>query len=210
MSVNVRFWDRLARRYARMPVRDPETYARKLHLTREHLTPEARVFEIGCGTGSTALNHAPHAGHVTAIDVAPNMIDIAREKAAEAGIGNVTFKVARLEDMPEAPGAYDMVMAHNLLHLLEDRSSALARIHGMLRPGGAFVSSTVCAARAPWAFRAILKTGHALRLLPLFHFLTEDRLKAEIAAAGFEIVEDWLPPGGRSALFLIAKKVEQP
>ncbi|TCO73471.1 class I SAM-dependent methyltransferase [Rhodovulum euryhalinum] len=206
MSVNVRFWDRLARRYARMQVRDPEAYDRKLAMTRAHFPPDARVFEFGCGTGTTALKHAPHVGHVTAIDCSANMIGIAREKAAAEGIGNATFKVASLEDMPEAPGAWDMVMAHNVLHLLPDRQGALARVNRMLKPGGAFVSSTACAARAPWLFRAILKTGHALRLLPLFNFLTEAQLKAEIEAAGFEIAEEWLPPGGRSALFLIARK----
>ncbi|HDR28409.1 class I SAM-dependent methyltransferase [Rhodovulum sp.] len=206
MSINIRFWDRLARRYARMPLRDPETYERKLAMTRAHLSPGARVFEIGCGTGTTALKHAPHAGHVTAIDCSANMIGIARDKAAAEGIANVTFEVASLEDMPDTPGAWDMVMAHNVLHLLPDRPGALLRIHRMLKPGGAFVSSTACAARAPWLFRAIVRTGHALRLLPLFNFLTEDGLKAEIRAAGFEIVEELLPPGGRSALFLIARK----
>lgn len=205
-SINVRFWDWLARRYARMPLRDPEAYERKLAMTRTYLAPGARVFEIGCGTGTTALKHAPHAGHVTAIDCSANMIEIARDKAAAEGIANVTFEVASLEDMPDTPGAWDMVMAHNVLHLLPDRSGALARLHRMLKPGGAFVSSTACAARAPWLFRAILKAGHALRLLPLFNFLTEEQLKAEIEAAGFRIVEEWLPPGGRSALFLIARK----
>ncbi|SIO49103.1 Ubiquinone/menaquinone biosynthesis C-methylase UbiE [Rhodovulum sp. ES.010] len=207
MSANVRFWDRLARRYARMPVRDPDAYERKLCLTRDHLTRESRVFEFGCGTGTTALKHAPHAGHVTAIDCSVNMIEIAREKAASEGVTNVRFEVASLEDMPAATGPYDMVMAHNVLHLLEDRQGALARVRAMLRPGGIFVSSTACAARAPLVFRVIIKGGHAVGLLPLFNLLTEDQLKAEIEGAGFEIVEEWLPEGGKSALFLIARKV---
>ncbi|MBN2907348.1 MAG: class I SAM-dependent methyltransferase [Rhodobacteraceae bacterium] len=206
MSVNVRFWDRLARRYARMQVRDPEAYEAKLAMTREFFTPDASVFEFGCGTGTTALKHAPHVAQVTAIDCAPNMIDIAREKAVAEGIDNVRFEVAHLEEMATQPGCYDVVMAHNVLHLLPDRHASLAHIHDMLRPGGTFVSSTACAARAPGLFKVILKVGNALRLLPLFHFLTEDQLKADIAAAGFTIVKEWMPEGGRSALFLIARR----
>ncbi|RAP42207.1 hypothetical protein BYZ73_05430 [Rhodovulum viride] len=207
MHVNARFWDRLAPRYARMQVRDPDAYERKLAMTRAFLGPEAQVFEFGCGTGTTALKHAPHAGHVTAIDCAPAMIGIARQKAAEAGIGNVEFRVGDLADMPDSPGAYDMVMAHNVLHLLPDRSGALARVRRMLKPGGVFVSSTACAAGAPRLFRWVAKAGHALGLLPLFNLLTADGLRAEIAAAGFEIVEDWRPEGGRApVLFLIARK----
>lgn len=206
MSVNVRFWDRLARRYARMPVRDPEAYEAKLSRTRAYFSSDAQVFEFGCGTGTTALRHAPFVGHVTAIDCAPTMIEIAREKAAAEGVTNATFRVAGIEDMPDTPGAYDVVMAHNVLHLLPERTGTLARVNRMLKPGGVFVSSTACAARAPWLFRVIVRAGNALRLLPLFNFLTEEQLKADIEAAGFTILEDWLPPGGRSALFLIARK----
>jgi len=206
MSINVRFWDRLARRYARMPVRDPGAYEEKLRRTRAYLSPEMEVFEFGCGTGTTALKHAGHARQITAIDCSANMIEIAEEKARTEGIGNVRFEVAQLEDMGLRPGCYDMVMAHNVLHLLEDRTAALAHVHEMLRPKGIFVSSTACAARAPLLFRAIIKLGHLLRLLPLFHLLTEEQLKHEIEAAGFEILEDWLPEGGKSALFLIARR----
>ncbi|ARE40656.1 putative methyltransferase [Rhodovulum sp. P5] len=205
--MNVRFWDRLARRYARMPLRDPETYEEKLTRTRAHFSPEMEVFEFGCGTGSTALAHAPFVKQVTAIDCSANMIEIAQEKALAEGIDNVRFEVARLEDMGLRPGCYDMVMAHNVLHLLEDRKGALAHVHEMLRPNGVFVSSTACAASAPLLFRIIVKLGHMVQLLPLFHLLTEDRLKADIEAAGFKIVDEWLPEGGRSALFLIARKV---
>ncbi|ANB33172.1 ubiquinone/menaquinone biosynthesis C-methylase UbiE [Rhodovulum sulfidophilum] len=207
MHVNARFWDRLAPRYARMQLRDPEAYEKKLAMTRAWLGPGAQVFEFGCGTGTTALKHAPHAGHVTAIDCAPAMIGIARQKAAEAGIGNVAFRVGDLADMPDSPAAFDMVMAHNVLHLLPDRAEALARVHRMLKPGGVFVSSTACAAGAPRLFRWVLAAGHALRLLPLFNPLTADALRAEIAATGFGIVEDWRPEGGRvPVLFLIAQK----
>ncbi|ARC87229.1 class I SAM-dependent methyltransferase [Rhodovulum sp. MB263] len=207
MHVNARFWDRLAPRYARMTVRDPDAYEKKLAMTRAFLGPDAQVFEFGCGTGTTALRHAPHAGHVTAIDCAPTMIGIARQKAAEAGIGNVEFRVGDLSDMPDSPAAFDMVMAHNVLHLLPDRAGALARVRRMLKPGGVFVSSTACAAGAPWLFRGAIRTGHALGLLPLFNPLTADGLRAEIAAAGFGVIEDWRPEGGRvPVLFLIARK----
>lgn len=206
MSVNVRFWDWLAKRYARMPLRNTEVYEEKLARTLAHLTPDAEVLEFGCGTGTTALFFAAHAKHVKAIDCSTNMVAICREKAEAAKVANLEFAQSGIEDLPDSGAAYDMVMAHNVLHLLEDRAAALTKVHHILRPGGVFVSSTACAAKAPWLFRAILKVGYAVRLLPLFHFLTEDRLKADIKAAGFDLVEEWLPPGGRSALFVIARK----
>ena len=49
-----RFWDRLAAGYAKKPVPDEEAYARTLERVRAHLTPNDRVLELGCGTGTSA------------------------------------------------------------------------------------------------------------------------------------------------------------
>lgn len=53
------FWDRIADRCARKPVADEAAYQRKLEVTRGYLRPDMEVFEFGCGTGTTALHHAP-------------------------------------------------------------------------------------------------------------------------------------------------------
>jgi ubiquinone/menaquinone biosynthesis C-methylase UbiE len=81
MTPDARFWNRIARRYARMKVPDEASYRHKLDRTRAYLGPGPEVFEFGCGTGTTALHHAPHVAHVRAVDISPAMIAIAREKA---------------------------------------------------------------------------------------------------------------------------------
>jgi ubiquinone/menaquinone biosynthesis C-methylase UbiE len=77
-----RFWDRLAKRYAKKPVADEATYQRKLQITRDHLSPAMEILEFGCGTGSTAITHAPHVRHLRAIDISSKMLEIAQGKAA--------------------------------------------------------------------------------------------------------------------------------
>ncbi len=101
MANNAWFWDRIAKRYARSPIADQAAYERKLDKTREYLTPEAEVYEYGCGTGSTAIAHAPYAKHILATDLSAKMIDIARGKAADAGIGNITFERKALDGAPD-------------------------------------------------------------------------------------------------------------
>src|SRR5215217_1657238 len=59
-----RFWDNLAERYARQPIADEAAYQTKLDITRSYLHPDMAVLEFGCGTGSTALQHAPHVRHI--------------------------------------------------------------------------------------------------------------------------------------------------
>ena len=64
-----KFWDWIAERYARTPVADEASYKKKLQITQDYLRPGMEVLEFGCGTGSTALIHAPHVKHIHAIDI---------------------------------------------------------------------------------------------------------------------------------------------
>lgn len=205
MAYSSRFWDRIAAKYARSPIKDEASYQRKLEWTREYLTPESIVYEFGCGTGSTAIAQAPFASHITASDISANMLDIARDKAMKADVPNVTFEQAGLEDANAASAHYDMVMAHSLLHLLEDKEAGLAEIHRMLKPGGIFVSSTACIADFMPLLRLVSVPARWLGLIPLVSIFSSDHLRQSIKAAGFTIVQDWQPKKSAS-LFIIATK----
>ena len=101
-----RFWDRIAERYARKPVADEKAYQEKLRITREWLAPEAEIVELGCGTGSTAIAHAPHVRRIRAVDVSDGMLEIARRKATAAGVENVVFERASVENFQAPEGAW--------------------------------------------------------------------------------------------------------
>ncbi len=98
MSVTpAEFWDRVAPGYSKRPISDSDSYARKLAATQALMRPNMKVLEFGCGTGSTALEHAPHVTHIEATDVSAGMIAIARQKAEDAGINNVSFRQSGVE-----------------------------------------------------------------------------------------------------------------
>ncbi|MEM9841084.1 MAG: SAM-dependent methyltransferase, partial [Pseudomonadota bacterium] len=67
MPDKAKFWDRIAEKYARQPISNQKAYEIKLDLTREYFTPQSNVLEFGCGTGSTAILHAPYVAHIHAI-----------------------------------------------------------------------------------------------------------------------------------------------
>ena len=77
-----RFWDRLAERYAQQPIADEVAYQTKLKVTRGYLRPDMDLLDFGCGTGGTAIIHAPYVRHIKAIDFSEAMLAIARGKAA--------------------------------------------------------------------------------------------------------------------------------
>lgn len=200
-----RFWNRTAHKYARTPIADEAAYQRKLELTRAELRPGARVLEFGCGTGSTALVHAPFVGEILAIDISARMIEIARGKAEAQGVTNVTFAEASLDSAGLPPASFDTVLGLSVLHLLPDWRRTLDEVFSLLKPGGVFVSSTACLADFMSFFKCIIPAGRAIGVFPHVEIFSEADLAAAIRAAGFEIETQWRP-GRNTAMFVIARK----
>lgn len=205
MNNEARFWDKRAEKYAQRPVAGQEAYEKKLEITRSYFRHDSEVLEMGCGTGSTALVLAPYVGHILATDISPAMINIARSKAGAEQIDNVTFEIRAVagHDIPKS--FYDVIMAHNLLHLLEDPEAAIIAACRGLKPGGVFITSTACIGDMSWYFRLIAPVGHFLRLFPLVKVFTQTQLKQNLIEAGFEIDHEWLPKKN-AAVFIIALK----
>jgi ubiquinone/menaquinone biosynthesis C-methylase UbiE len=198
------FWDRVAPGYSQSPIADTQSYARKLAATQARMQPNMKVLEFGCGTGSTALEHAPHVAHIDATDISAAMIAIGHQKAVDAGISNVSFKQSSLEEF-EADGSYDMVLALNLLHLVPDRPAALAKIHRLLKPDGFFISSTVCLADRMWYLRPVIPVLQWIGKAPYVSFTGAKDVLHEMSAAGFEEQEHFAH-GRANSLFVIATR----
>lgn len=196
----------MAARYARQPVADEQTYQRKLEKTQHYLRPDMDVLEFGCGTGSTALVHAPHVRSYVGTDVSDKMIEIARGKLADQAVDNLTFKVSALEQLAYPNDSVDAVLGLSILHLLEDPERAIADVHRMLKPGGYFFSSTACLGHTGPMLKIMVRFGRLLRLLPLVQFFTREQLKSMMVQAGFEIEFELDPDDLSKACFLVARK----
>src|SRR3990167_6644690 len=194
---SARFWDKMARKYAAHPIADEAGYEASLRRTSELLTESDQVLEIGCGTGTTALRLAPPGRHLQATDVSPQMaqLDFAVLDAAGA---------AR-----QAPQAYDVVLAFNVLHLLPDLDGGLGAVWQALRPGGLFISKTPCVAEMnpliPWV---ALPVARALGKAPPVHCFQGPALQAAIARHGFEVlaVERHATQGRDVRPYIVARK----
>ena len=203
------FWDKVAEKYAKSPISDMESYTYTLERTRSYLKRDDHVLEIGCGTGSTALLLAGDVRQITASDLSANMIAVGVRKAREQGIANVEFVTAGLSESKLDGGAYDAILALNILHLLEDLPAAARRINGLLKPGGIFISKTVCSfgAGTPLKFRLmklILPLMQMIGKAPYVNFMQSVELENIISSAGFKIIEtgDYPPP----SRYIVARK----
>ncbi len=200
-----KFWDRIADRYSKKPVADEAAYQRKLQVTRDYFRPDMEILEFGCGTGSTAIAHAPLVKHIRATDISANMIEIARRKAEKANIGNVTFERASIDELSVSDESYDGVLGLSILHLVDSRDDVIAKVYKMLRPGGVFVTSTACLGDRMKFFKLIGPIGKLLGLMPLVRVFSERQLLDSLTGAGFAIDYRWRPEKAVS-VFIVAKK----
>jgi len=186
---DARFWNRVAREYAADTIADPAGYERTLERTAQYLKASDTVFEVGCGTGTTALRIAPSVASLVATDVSGEMIAIAREKAVAEGCANVAFEAGRA-DAPDRPdGSFDAVLAFNVLHLVAGREAVLRNIHRLLKPGGLFISKTPCLAQMGLPVRLLVPVMQAVGKAPYVAVFADAELERDISAADFEIVE---------------------
>lgn len=186
---DARFWNRTARKYARDRIADPAGYERTLARTAGLIAGAEAVLEAGCGTGSTALRLAPGVGRIVGCDLSSEMVAIAWERTQAKACHNAEFIVASATETPGGKSVYDAALAFNLLHLVPDRAAVLARLFAQLKPGGLFISKTPCLAEMSPLLRAVIPAARALGLAPHVGVFAAGALAEEIAAAGFEIVE---------------------
>jgi ubiquinone/menaquinone biosynthesis C-methylase UbiE len=96
------------------------------------------ALDVGSGTGFLSFELAARGHRVTGVDFAPAMIAQARSKAAARGVA-VTFEEADAEQLPFAPGSFDLLISRHLLWTLPHPEAAIDEWIRMLRPGGRLV-----------------------------------------------------------------------
>ncbi len=210
MAHSPQFWNRIAQRYAKKPIEDVPAYEKKLSVMMTYLAPHMKVLEIGCGTGSTAIQIAPLVTHIDALDISSEMLDIATARAQSAEVQNIQFLETDIDRFDAAPQSYDVVLGMSVLHLLEARDRSLASVAQLLKPGGYFISSTPCMGDFMAYFRYIAPVGQRLGLLPTVRVFTSAELEQAILLSGFSIDYYWRPSKNKSVFIVAKRKYREP
>ena len=126
---------------------------------------DARVLDVGCGGGLLSEALAGEGAVVTAIDLSPELLKVARLHGLETGV-SVDYRQQPVEALAtEAPGSFDAVTCMEMLEHVPDPAAIIRACVELLRPGGRLYLSTLN--RTPAAFAlAIVGAEYIARLLP--------------------------------------------
>jgi arsenite methyltransferase len=207
MTTHEKFWNDIAEKYAERPLGNPPAFERKKAITREHLRPDASVLEVGCGTGSLALEMARFAGHIEAIDISAEMIRIANQKQKVQAVTNVSFQQATLDRPSPYPREhFDSVWAYSILHLVPDRKRTLASLFDLLKPGGSLISSQVCLGDSWLPYGPLITLARWFGKAPFVYIYDRETMLRELREAGFVAVEERDVGAEKTVAFVVARK----
>lgn len=190
-------------------IADRAGYERTLDRTRALLGSRDRVLELGCGTGTTALQLAGDVQDYLATDISVEMTAIANEGHAANPIPALVFRTATAEALAPDAAQFNAVLGFNYLHLVRDLPSTLRRVHALLAAEGLFISKTPCVGDMNPLIRfALLPAMRAIGRAPYAGVFRAADLSQHICAAGFDILatESHATKGNDNRPYIVARK----
>jgi len=173
--------------------------------------PGMRVLDVACGTGEPAISIAlllNGTGLVLGVDISPEPLKIAEQRARERSLGNVGFQQADVHSLPFADGSFDRVTCRLGVMFFSDLARALGEMRRVLKPSGRITLLAWGPMQQPYFESTI---GAILRMVPgsalpasgrqMFRFGEAGVLAAALQAAGFRGIEEefrvvpWSWPG---------------
>ncbi len=141
------------------------------------LKPDAVIADIGSGTGyfSVRFAHMVPEGRVYGVDTEPDMVKYLAERAKRLGLKNV-IAVTGAPDDPRLPEKVDLIIMVDVIHHIENRDHYFRKLHDSLKPDGRI---------AIIDFRMDSPLGP-----PKNARITPEKMKAELKAAGYELVQE--------------------
>lgn len=165
--------------------------ARLGYVTQRATLQGARVLDVGCGAGLLSEAMAGEGAQVTALDLAPELVKVARLHGLETGV-KVDYRLQSVESLAEEmPGQFDAITCMEMLEHVPDPGSIIRACTTLLRPGGRLFLSTLN--RTPAAFAlAIVGAEYVARVLPrgthqYRDFIKPSELGAWLRAAGMQL-----------------------
>lgn len=136
------FWDRIANVYDIAESFNSKVYTEMCDTTRRLVPSGAKVLDCAAGTGELTFAAALKAESVVCTDLSENMLKTAKRKALKRGFSNITFEERNIFELKDPDCTYDIVIAGNVLHLVDNPKDAVKELYRVTKCGGKILLPT--------------------------------------------------------------------
>lgn len=151
------FWDRVAWLYDLVERSNRAVNAAAAARVAGLVPKGARVLDCAAGTGEFSLAAAERAETVLCTDLSLPMLDRARKKAKKRGLTNISFAQRDITALPDRDGTFEVVIAANVLHLLQKPENAVRELWRVTTLGGRLILPTYLQGRVGTAYGTMIK-----------------------------------------------------
>ena len=198
-AVSRTFWDRVAGLYDLFEWSNRNVNAAARGRVGELVPAGARVLDCAAGTGEFSLAAAKRAKSVLCTDLSESMLARARKKAAKRGLANIRFASRDITALSDPDGAYDVVIAANVLHLLDAPEKAVRELWRVTAPGGRLILPTYLQGKIGAAYGSMIKIYQGVG----FHYehaftpetYREFLERLELGSVKLEVISGGVPEG---------------
>jgi 2-polyprenyl-3-methyl-5-hydroxy-6-metoxy-1,4-benzoquinol methylase len=211
MNKSEKFWDNVSKTYDKDEKHFELIHNKVVENTKKYLNARDIVLDYGCATGTKTLELAGDVNNIQGFDISSKMIKIAKRKATENKIENVDFGHTTIFDEKYKRESFDVILAFNILHAIEDNQQVIKRISELLKSSGLFISTTPCL-KEEMAFLTKFKLSFYLLLIKMGfvpNILTRfkiNEIRDLITNGNFQIIETENIYHQLSNCFVVAKK----
>ena len=186
MNKSKKFFDRVSSKSKPEP---NQAAFKIIESSKEFLEKGNYILDFGCGSGAITNKLAKAVKGIEAIDISSGMLDFAKRQAEENSISNINYTQTSIFHERFKDETFDVILAFNVLHYIDDIQSLIERINILLKPNGVFISSTACMKEKRSLVRYLLSFLSNIGIVPKMISYNKVELETLIENGNFEVIK---------------------
>lgn len=136
------YWNKKANDYDNHLKKSELAYKKVIELIKNEINKSNTFLDIGTGTGEIPIALSDNINKIFAIDFSPEMINVSMNKIKKLNINNITFQVQDCYNLTFNNEMFDVILAINIIHLLDKPEKFLSSIKNILKKNGKLIIPT--------------------------------------------------------------------
>jgi len=202
MSDSKKFWDKQAKRFSNG---DNKETIQFINNAKSYLKSDATLMDFGCATGDSSVLFAKEVNKVVGIDYSDEMIRLANEKHK---VENVSFLATTLDKYNAQMHTFDIIVALNVLHLINDLDESIKLFSRFIKPNGYLIASTPYVGEKKSFIATALTLISKTSVIPHINAFSHNQVLDKFSNYGFKLAFEKCDLGKIPVYFQVFIKVD--